>query len=126
MNSLDHIAINVKDLHRSIDWYSQVLGLKKMKVKSWGESPVFMVSEDKTGIAIFPSKHGNLHPMPLNRNTMRPHIAFKLTSYLDFIEIQNHLKELSIKFEFQDHDISHSIYFRDPDDYCIEVTCYDM
>lgn len=125
MKSLDHIAITVLDLERSIVWYSKVLGLQKLQVDSWGSSPIFMTSEDKTGIALFPSPNGNPLPMPKDQITMRPHIAFKVEPYQEFSAMQSHLKDLGISFVFQDHDISHSIYFRDPDDYCVEVTSYD-
>jgi len=35
-------------------------------------------------------------------------------------------EERGIKFEFQDHEISHSIYFRDPDGHALEITTYDL
>jgi catechol-2,3-dioxygenase len=36
------------------------------------------------------------------------------------------LKKRAIPFEFQDHEISHSIYFRDPDGHRIEITTYEL
>jgi len=36
------------------------------------------------------------------------------------------LKKHGIKFEFQDHEIAHSIYFRDPDGHQLEITTYDL
>ena len=34
------------------------------------------------------------------------------------------LKRRGIQFEFQDHEISHSIYFRDIDGHQLEITTY--
>jgi len=36
------------------------------------------------------------------------------------------LKKRGIKFEFQDHEIAHSIYFRDPDGHQLEITTYQV
>ena len=61
---LDHIALEVKDLDKSMEWYQRVLGLKQFRDEAWGPIPLFLVS--------------------------------------------------------------HSIYFRDPDNYCIGITTYDV
>ena len=39
---------------------------------------------------------------------------------------QAELKRRGIQFEFQDHKISHSIYFDDPDGHHLEITTYDL
>ena len=36
------------------------------------------------------------------------------------------LEKRGIKFEFQDHEIAHSIYFRDPDGHQLEITTYEV
>ena len=33
---LNHVAICVKDMNESIDWYQKVLGLKKYQLEKWG------------------------------------------------------------------------------------------
>ena len=33
---LDHVAIRVKDLNKSITWYQKVLGLKKYQLEEMG------------------------------------------------------------------------------------------
>ncbi|HMU46925.1 MAG TPA: VOC family protein [Chitinophagaceae bacterium] len=38
---LDHVAIRVKDLTISADWYQKVLGLKKNQAPEWGEFPSY-------------------------------------------------------------------------------------
>lgn len=102
IQNLDHVAISVKDLEKSVKWYQEVLGLKSFRVKEWGPWPVFMVTNNKSRLALFPSERGNSLHMPQDRKSGLPHIAF----------------------DFQDHHNSHSIYFRDLDDYCIELTTY--
>jgi len=123
IQNLDHVAISVKDLEKSVKWYQEVLGLKSFRVKEWGPWPVFMVTNNKSGLALFPSERGNSLHVPQDRKSGLPHIAFKVDQN-NFKQAQTMLTKKSIAFDFQDHHNSHSIYFRDLDDYCIELTTY--
>lgn len=51
--------------------------------------------------------------------------AFRV-SRENFQRAQLELRAHEITFEFQDHQISHSIYFFDPDRYEIELTTYEF
>jgi catechol-2,3-dioxygenase len=53
------------------------------------------------------------------------HLAFRANGE-NFLEAQQELKKRGIKFEFQDHQISHSIYFHDPDGHQLEITTYEL
>jgi catechol 2,3-dioxygenase-like lactoylglutathione lyase family enzyme len=53
------------------------------------------------------------------------HLAFR-ADRKNFVVAQRELKERGITFEFQDHEISHSIYFRDPDGHELEITTYEL
>jgi catechol 2,3-dioxygenase-like lactoylglutathione lyase family enzyme len=53
------------------------------------------------------------------------HLAFRADRE-NFLAAQQELKKRGIKFEFQDHEIAHSIYFRDPDGHQLEITTYDV
>lgn len=123
ITGLDHVAITVKNVEVSVEWYATILNLKKLEVSQWGGVPVFMVAENNTGLAIFPAKGGNLNPMPAGKLSYTPHMAFAV-SHGSFNDAKMELKGKGIEYAFQDHSISHSIYFRDPDDYCIEITAY--
>lgn len=121
LQKLDHIALQVKDLQKSIDWYTRVLGLERWENPDWGEVPVFMLTTNKTGIALFPSAAGN--PLPDEVRTI--HFAFQVEGP-GFAEARDHLTGLSVDWGFQDHVASKSIYFRDPDNYLLEITTYDL
>ncbi len=123
IQNLDHVAISVKDLEKSVKWYQEVLGLKSFRVKEWGPWPVFMMTNNKSGLALFPSEKGNPLHMSQDRKSGLLHIAFKVDQS-NFEQAQSMLTEKGIPFDFQDHHNSHSIYFRDPNDYCIELTTY--
>jgi catechol 2,3-dioxygenase-like lactoylglutathione lyase family enzyme len=53
------------------------------------------------------------------------HLAMR-ANRKNFLAAQEELKRRGIKFEFQDHEIAHSIYFRDPDDHQLEITTYEL
>ena len=44
----------------------------------------------------------------------------------NFLDAQEELKQRGIKFEFEDHQISHSIYFSDPDGHHLEITTHEL
>ena len=120
INFLDHVAIYVKDMNISIEWYARVIGLKKYKLEKWGAFPVFMLA-GKSGIAIFPA---NLEHKTINqdsRNVKIDHFAFNVSNQ-DFKKSQNYFKSIDEDFQFQDHHYFHSIYLNDPDNHKVELT----
>ncbi len=120
LDFLDHVAIRVKDITASAEWYEKVLGLAKYQLPEWGPYPIFMLS-GKTGIAIFPAQSVN-EPVAIDKRQQRiDHFAFQL-SHTDFKVAQEHLRELGIDFKFQDHIYFHSIYIEDPDGHEVELT----
>ena len=59
---------------------------------------------------------------------MRPRIAIARLQISDVVvQRGDQLVQLGgIEFEFQDHKISHSIYFYDPDRHELEITTYEL
>ncbi len=120
INFLDHVAIRVKDIPVSIEWYTRVLGLKKYQLQEWGDFPIFMLS-GKSGIAIFPA---NLEDETINqdsRNVKIDHFAFNISNE-DFKKAQDYFNTINEPFQFQDHHYLHSIYLKDPDGHTVELT----
>jgi len=120
INFLDHVAIRIKDMNRSADWYEKVLGLKKYQLPEWGEYPIFLLS-GKSGIALFPARSGDPVLDPQSRNVKIDHFAFNLRRE-EFEKAQKHFTELGLEFSFQDHHYFHSIYIKDPDGHTVELT----
>lgn len=121
VEGLDHIAIAAKDVQRSMEWYREVLGLERRHQEAWGDMPVMMCSGN-TCVAIFHLTDDN----PAATSGPRVlHIAFRADGKT-FEQAQKNLRAREIVFEFSDHDIAHSIYFRDPDGYKIEITSYEV
>lgn len=124
IDALDHVALSVRDVARSARWYAEVLGFKRLHEDRWNGIPVF-VGNGRAAIALFPaSEEGG--SASTDRSAVRTlHFAFR-TDRENFLRAQKELKQRAIRFEFEDHEISHSIYFHDPDGHKIEITTYEL
>lgn len=76
IDHLDHVAIRVRDLQRSADWYERVMGLKRYQFEEWGEFPIMLLA-GTTGLALFPA-HLSDAPMPISKHVKIDHFAFAL------------------------------------------------
>ena len=122
LEGIDHVAMGVRDIERAAKWYIDVLGFERLHEGMWNGVPTF-IGKGNTGIALFPA---NQEPKSSSHREIRMlHLAFR-TNRENFLAAQRELIHRGIKFEFQDHEISHSIYFRDPDDHELEITTYDL
>ena len=124
IDALDHVALSVRDVERSARWYTDVLGFKRQHEGMWDGVPIF-VGNGAAAIALFPvrDKAGSKSHDHAPVRTL--HFAFR-TDRENFLHAQDELKKRAIPFDFQDHKISHSIYFRDPDGHEIEITTYEL
>ena len=122
LEGIDHVAMGVRDIERSAKWYIDVLGFERLHDGMWNGVPTF-IGKGNTGIALFPA---NQEPKTSGHREIRMlHLAFRANRE-NFLAAQQELKKRGIKFEFQDHEIAHSIYFRDPDGHQLEITTYDV
>ena len=125
IKQIDHVALTVKNVERSVAWYRDVLGLERRYEDVWGRTPAMMFAGE-TGIALFQSEKSDPNPGPENINTtVMRHLAFQVDRR-NFDRAQVEFSARGIPFTFEDHDISHSIYFHDLDGYEIELTTYEV
>jgi catechol 2,3-dioxygenase-like lactoylglutathione lyase family enzyme len=122
LEGIDHVALSVRDVERSAQWYIDVLGFEKRYADVWGGVPTF-IGKGTTAIALFPARNrDSKDSAPAKIRIL--HLAFR-ADRKNFLAAQDDLKRRGIRFEFQDHEISHSIYFRDPDGHELEITTYE-
>ena len=123
LEGIDHVALAVRDVERSAQWYIEVLGFEHRHRGMWDGVPVF-VGKGTTALALFAVGTNDPLPRPRRSLTML-HLAFRATRP-EFLHAQEELRARGIAFEFEDHQISHSIYFSDPDDHRLEITTYEV
>jgi catechol 2,3-dioxygenase-like lactoylglutathione lyase family enzyme len=124
LKRIDHVALTVRDVQRSISWYRDVFGLERRHEEVWGDYPVMMFAGD-TALALFQAR-GSVAAAPDHQATaIMRHVAFQVDR-ANFTKAQQALQSRGIAFEFQDHSIAHSIYLRDPDGYELELTTYEL
>jgi catechol-2,3-dioxygenase len=124
LEGIDHVALSVRDIERSANWYIEVLGFERLHEGMWDGVPTF-IGKGNTGIALFSASPDAKSTSPTRRDIRMLHLAFRANRE-NFLTAQRELQKRSIKFEFQDHEISHSIYFSDPDGHQLEITTYEF
>src|SRR5207302_11341986 len=133
LEGIDHLALSVRDVEAAAQWYIDVLGFESRHEGMWKGIPVF-IGKGTTSLALFPvpsnSTACSAKATAAGSTSERVgvpilHLAFRANRET-FLAAQEELKRRGIQFEFQDHEISHSIYFRDPDGHNLEITTYDL
>jgi len=117
---LDHVAIYVEDVDRSMEWYQRVFGFEHILTDTWGKRPAFLAI-DNFGIAIFPAKSKGLSIPNRQQFKTIDHFAFRVTK-ADFELAKQAYQQLNISFDYQDHKAFESIYVQDPDGHTVEIT----
>ncbi len=124
LEGIDHVALAVRDVEEAAKWYADVLGFEQRYDRMWDGIPTF-IGKGNTAIALFPARGGDSKPATRTSKIRMLHLAFRANRG-NFLGAQEELKRRGIKFEFQDHVISRSIYFRDPDGHELEITTYEL
>ncbi|MBL9135514.1 MAG: VOC family protein [Verrucomicrobiales bacterium] len=121
LDGLDHVALYVSDLARSERWYTETLGLRRVHAEVWGRQPVMLVA-GRSGVALFQARSPALTspPPPAVPGTMS-HLAFHVAPSA-FASWRTALAARNLDVEFQDHQVTQSLYFRDPDGHQLEIT----
>jgi len=117
---LDHVALVVADMRRSIAWYADVLGMERRYAGVWdgGGHPVVLCNGDAC-VALFEPVEGDL----VEADGVNRHFAIRLDRS-GFDAARAELAEPGIEAELWDHTICHSLY--DPDGHQVELTTYDL
>ena len=118
LETLDHVALVVSDVGRSVAWYRDVLGLTRAHEEDWGDFPA-VLQAGGSGVALFPSDE-SIEPSTFDS---LPHVGFR-TSRVGWEMAKAELRDRGIAFRESDHGVSWSIYLLDPDRHQIEITTY--
>jgi len=132
VTDMDHIVLNVKDIDRSLKFYTEVIGLEGERVAAFRSGKVGFPSvriNATTIIDLFPSKE---NPAPANGEKLSGNLNHfcMVTGAEDFAGIIVYLKEN--KIAIREGPVSRwgargqatSVYFLDPDGNEIEIRTY--
>lgn len=115
--AIDHIHVSVKNRKMAEQWYVDILGLGRVtELEDWAS---------EKGPLTISNAQGNIHLALFESEAIQNTVvAFRVTAENFFAWIE-HLKDKEIAINIVDHDLSWSIYFRDPDNNPFEITTYE-
>lgn len=121
---IDHVALTVRNVARSVAWYQAVLGLERRYEDVWGDYPA-VLGVGATSLALFPAAGSAPAPPPGPEVLSMRHIAFRVDR-ATFDQARGELEAHGLSPSFSDHTAAHSLYFTDPDGHQLEITTYDV
>jgi catechol 2,3-dioxygenase-like lactoylglutathione lyase family enzyme len=122
IGKIGHVVINVRDVAKSAEFYTQILGFRISDVYPDEMVPGGMVfmrcNTDHHGIALVGSAEGAADNVELN------HIAFEVPSLDDVIRARDHLQRHQVRIDFAGRrraGCQIAVEFRDPDNHRLEI-----
>jgi catechol 2,3-dioxygenase len=118
---LGHVVLQVRDAARSRDFYTQTLGLK-VAHEDLERGAVFLsFGREHHDLALFQLATGEA-PGPAQPGLH--HMAWQLGSFEELRAAHGELKAMGVPVEATvEHNVSRSVYFRDPDGNRVELYC---
>lgn len=122
INKIGHVVLNVRDLKRSVAFYTQVLGFRISDVYPDSMMPGGMVfmrcNPDHHGVALVGIGDGESTNLELN------HMAFEVGTLDEVIRARDHLRKHDVQIDFEGRrraGCQVAVEFRDPDNHRLEI-----
>lgn len=119
LQRLDHVHVHVSDRAVAERWYGEVLGLERVaELEGWAVDG---------GPLTLADANGALHLALFERPSGENHATLALgVDAAGFVAWKRHLERvLGRTLAVEDHELSWSLYFSDPDGNPFELTCYE-
>ena len=121
MTNLGHVVFYVRDLERSVKFYTEVVGLDISGMIFNGRAA--LLSGGSTHHELLLIQVGEVQGPMHGRRIGLYHVGWKVGDSIDELKsLYNRLVDLDYPIDgLSDHTISHSIYLRDPDGNEVEL-----
>ena len=117
---IGHVVMRVRDIDRSVDFYTRVMGLTIMERSPGGT--VFMSADTEKSHELAIQAIGMDAAGPDRSLVGQAHMAWQMESFEDLQELYSRLKDNDVRIlRIGDHGVSMGVYLLDPDDNEIEV-----
>jgi catechol 2,3-dioxygenase len=117
---LGHIVMNVSDLDASLDFYTKVIGAEVVSDIRESKIAFLSLGEQHHDIALVQRATG-APPDPSQPGLV--HMAWQLGDFAELQSAHKELTEAGIELEPIQHNITNSLYMRDPDGNIVELYC---
>lgn len=119
LQRIDHIHVHVSDRSAAEAWYQSVLGFTRVEeLAFWSQDGGPLTLTDASG-----QIHLALFERPAQSRHATIALAVDAENFLAWRKQLRSIPELIVTLE--DHAVSWSLYFRDPDGNPYEITCYE-
>ncbi len=119
---VDHVAITVKDMNRSIEFYTEKLGFTITRSSETSTVKTVFVGRGQVQLELFALKQGSAKPVPeLQQDEIGiKHIAFNVTD-LDTLIKEYREKGIVFISEVRQAGTRRHIFFKDPDGITLQL-----
>ncbi len=122
---IDHVAINVIDLKRSLEFYTKVLGLKITEREYSKPGIEYFLDCGGSLVGLIQGKGEEKHLLQ-DQGMGGNHLAFRVSTK-DFDQAIEELKTQKVPITFsKKREKSWSVYFLDPDGNKLEITAWPL
>ncbi|HEV8678990.1 MAG TPA: VOC family protein [Stellaceae bacterium] len=122
IGKIGHVVVNVRDVARSVRFYSEVLGFEVSDIYPDAMVPGGMAflrcNPDHHGIALVGSATQAAENVELN------HIAFEVATLDEVLRARDHLRQHGVEIDFEGRrraGCQLAVEFRDPDNHRLEI-----
>lgn len=121
---VDHVALNVRDIDKSVEFYTKVIGLKITQREPSKPGVEYFLDCGSSLIGIIQAKDfTNTHAFA-NEGLGANHFSFRIHAN-DFDTMIEHLQKNGVRIEFaKKREKSWSLYFYDLDNNKLEITSW--
>ena len=99
LEGIDHVALGVRDVEQSANWYVDVLGFERRYEEMWDGIPTF-IAKGNTAIALFPLRNNDSPSARRTGRTGMLHLAFRANRE-NFLGAQEELKSAASNSNFR-------------------------